>query len=144
MGRREREGKTAKGLCGKPVRSLARDMGGMVVENDLDRGVGGVSGIEELEKLDEFAAAMAFLDQGMDVTGEQIDPRHRGQGTVALVFVIAHHGPADAGEWRLLQSLVNFLLLPEDLYLTDVLNLLPNHLFLIVSTSRFSRDYPDL
>src|SRR5260370_29343843 len=103
MGRREREGKAANGLCGKPVRSLARDMGGMVVENDLDRGVGGVSGIEELEKFDEFAAAMAFLDQGMDVTGEQIDPRHQGQGTLALVFVIAHHRRADAGEGRAVQ-----------------------------------------
>lgn len=27
------------------------------------------------EELDEFAAAMAFFDQGMDVTGEQIDER---------------------------------------------------------------------
>src|SRR5438477_5196408 len=100
MRRREREGKSANGLRGKPVRGLARDMSGMVVENHLDRGVGGVGPVEELEKLDEFAAAVAFLDQGMDVTGEQIDPRHQGQGTVALVFVIAHHGRADAGKWR--------------------------------------------
>src|ERR1700726_2043772 len=100
MGRREREGKTANGLCGKPVRSLARDMGGMVVENHLNRGVGGGRGVEEIEKLDEFAAAVAFLDQGMDVTGEQIDTRHQGQGTVALVFVISHHGGAGAGKWR--------------------------------------------
>ena len=60
----------------------------MVVENDLDRGVGGVGGVEQLEKLDEFQAAVAFLDQGMDVTGEQIDPRHQGQGAVALILVI--------------------------------------------------------
>ena len=40
-----------------------------------------------------------FLDQGMDMTGEQIDPRHQGQGAVALVLVIAHHGRADAGNW---------------------------------------------
>jgi hypothetical protein len=32
---------------------------------------------------------VAFLDQGMDVTGEEIDPCHQGQGAVALVFVIA-------------------------------------------------------
>src|SRR5690349_1119875 len=73
MRRREREGKAANGLRGEPARGLARDMGGMVVENDLDRGVGGVGGVEELEKLDEFAATVAFLDQGVDVTGEQID-----------------------------------------------------------------------
>src|SRR6516165_11231199 len=72
----------------------------MVVENDLDRGVGRVSPVEELKKLDEFAAAVTFLDQGMDVTGEQIDPRHQGQGAVALVLVIAHHGRAGAGTWR--------------------------------------------
>ena len=34
-------------------------MGRMVVENDLD---GGVGGVEELEKLDEFATAVAFLE----------------------------------------------------------------------------------
>ena len=45
-------------------------MGGMVVENDLDRGVGGVGGVEELKQLNEFPTAVAFLDQGMDVTGE--------------------------------------------------------------------------
>src|SRR5438270_12182815 len=88
------------GLRGKPVRGLARDMGGMVVENHLDRGVGGVGPVEELEKLDEFAAAMAFLDKGMAVTGEQIDPRHQGRGPVALVFVMAIHVGAEAGRWR--------------------------------------------
>jgi len=45
MRRREREGKAANGLRSKPARGLARDMGGMVVENDLDRGVGGVGGV---------------------------------------------------------------------------------------------------
>src|SRR6266581_4576177 len=100
MRRREGEGEAANGLRSKPARGLARDMGGMVVENDLDRGVGGVGTVEELEKLDEFAAAVALLDQGMDVTGEQIDPRHQGQGAVALVLVIAHHSRADAGKGR--------------------------------------------
>src|SRR4051795_4229381 len=100
MRRREREGKTANGLRGEPARGLARDVGGMVVENDLDGGVGGVGGVEELEKLDEFATAVTFLDQGMDVTVEQIDTGHQGQGAVALVLVIAHHGRAGAGQWR--------------------------------------------
>src|SRR5438045_7859521 len=69
----------------------------MGVEDHLD---GGGGGVEELEKLDEFATAVAFLDQGTDVTSEQIDPGHQGQGAVALVLVIAHHGRADAGQWR--------------------------------------------
>jgi hypothetical protein len=55
-------------------------MGGMVVENNLDRGVGGVGGVKKLEKLNEFTTAVAFLDQSMDVAGEQIDARHQGQG----------------------------------------------------------------
>src|SRR5215831_5649726 len=97
MRRREGEGKAANGLRCKPARGLTRDMGGMVVENDLDRGVGGVGGVEELEKLNEFAATVAFLDQGVDVTGEQIDTGHQGQGTVAFVLVITHHGGAGAG-----------------------------------------------
>ena len=63
MRRREREGKAANRLRREPACRLARDMGGMVVENDLDCGVGGVGGVEELEELDEFTTAVAFLDQ---------------------------------------------------------------------------------
>jgi len=43
---------------------------------------------------------VAFLDQGMDVTGEQIDPRHQGQGAVALILVITQHGRAGARKRR--------------------------------------------
>jgi len=78
--------------CAASQLVVSRERGGMVVENDLDRGIGRVDRVEELEKLDEFAATVAFLDQGMDVTGEQIGPRHQRQGAAALVFVIAHHG----------------------------------------------------
>src|SRR5499433_2863395 len=71
-------------------------MSGLVVENDLNGGIGGVGRVKQLEELDEFAAAVAFLDQDMDVTGEEIDPCHQGQSAVALVFVIAHHSRAFA------------------------------------------------
>src|SRR5260370_18977223 len=98
--RREREGKAPNRLGGEPSRRLARDMGGMIVENDLDCRVGGVGGVEEPEELNELTAAVAFLDQGMDVTGEQIDASHQGQGAVARVLVIAHYGRAGAGKWR--------------------------------------------
>jgi hypothetical protein len=46
----------------------------MVVEDQLDRRVGRVSGIEKLEEFDELAAAVAVFDQGVDLAGEQIDP----------------------------------------------------------------------
>src|SRR5215472_5086347 len=95
MRRREREGKAANGLGGKPACGLARDMGGMVVENDLDCGVGGIGGVEEREKFDELAAAVAFLDQGMDMTGKQIDPRHQGQGSRGACT----RGPASPSGW---------------------------------------------
>ena len=84
MRRCECEGKAANGLRRQPARGLARDMGGMVVENDLDRGVGRIGGIEQLEKFNEFAAAVAFLDEGVNVTGEQIDTGHQGQGAVGV------------------------------------------------------------
>src|ERR1700726_5124936 len=100
MRRREREGKAPDWVHGKPARGLARDMGGMVVENNLDRGVGGVGGVKKLKKLNEFTTAVAFLDQSVEVTGEQIDARHQGQGAVAFVLVITHHGRAGAGKWR--------------------------------------------
>src|SRR5262249_33714142 len=55
---------------------------------------------EQLEKFNEFAAAVAFLDEGVNVTGEQIDTGHQGQGAVAFVLVITHHGWAGAGQRR--------------------------------------------
>src|SRR6202047_997400 len=100
MRRREREGKAPDWLRGEPARGLARDMGGMVVENNLDRGGGGVGGVKKLNKLNEFTTAVAFLDQSVDVTGEQIDVRHQGEGAVAFVLVITHDGRAGAGKWR--------------------------------------------
>jgi hypothetical protein len=49
-------------------------VGGVVVEDDLNGGVGRVGGVEKLEELDEFAAAVALLDQAVDVTGERSIP----------------------------------------------------------------------
>ena len=54
------EAEAANGLRRQPACGLARDMGGMVVENDLDRGVGRIGVIEQLEKFNEFVAAVAF------------------------------------------------------------------------------------
>src|SRR6202023_1798518 len=100
MRRREREGKAPDWLRGEPARGLARDMGGMVVENNLDRGVGGIGGVKKLKKLNEFTTAVAVLDQSVDVTGEQVDARHQSEGAVAFVLVITHDGRAGAGKWR--------------------------------------------
>ena len=49
----------------------------MIVEDQLDRCVGRIRGIEELEEFNEFAAAVAVLDEGEDLAGEQIDAGHK-------------------------------------------------------------------
>ena len=55
------------------------------VEDHLDRRMGWIRGIDELEEFDEFAAAMAVLDQGVNLAGEQIDTGHRDvRGSSAL------------------------------------------------------------
>ena len=40
------------------------------------------------------SAAVAFPNEGVDVAREQIDPGYQGQGAVAFVLVITHHGRA--------------------------------------------------
>jgi hypothetical protein len=55
--------------CAASQLVVSRERGGMVVENDLDRGIGRVDRVEELDSMNS-RVAVAFLDQGMDVTGE--------------------------------------------------------------------------
>src|SRR4029077_12112489 len=55
----------------------------------LDRCIGRVSGIEELEEFDELAAAVTVFDEGMDLASEQINPGQQAERAVALVFMIA-------------------------------------------------------
>jgi hypothetical protein len=58
---------------GEPGSGLSRDVRGMIVENQFDRSVGWIGGIEKLEEFDELSAAVAVSDQGMDLAGEQIN-----------------------------------------------------------------------
>ena len=44
----------------------------MVVEDQADRGVRRIGGVDQLEKVDELAAAVAVGDQGMNFAGESI------------------------------------------------------------------------
>ena len=56
----ESELEAAGGLIGKPSSGLPGDVRRMIIEDQMDRGVGRVGPVEKLEKLDEFpAAAMA-------------------------------------------------------------------------------------
>jgi hypothetical protein len=75
----EGEFEAAGGLIGEPGSGLLGDVGRMIVEDQLDRRMDRIGGIEKLKELDERTAAMAIPDQGVNLTGEQIDA---GQLTV--------------------------------------------------------------
>ena len=60
-------------LIGKPGFGFPRDMCRMIVEDQLDRCARRIGGIEKLEEFDEFPAAMAILDQRMDLAGDEVD-----------------------------------------------------------------------
>ena len=62
------EGKfqTADRLIGEPSLCLLGAVGGMIVEDQLDCRMGRIGGVEKLEKFDEFAAAVAVRDEGVN------------------------------------------------------------------------------
>ena len=71
----EGEFKAVRGLIGEPGFGLFGDVRGMIVEDQLDRCVGRIRGAEpSLRNSYEFAAAMAILDQRMDLAGARSMP----------------------------------------------------------------------
>ena len=94
---REGEFEAADGLLGQPSLGLLGDVCGMIVENQLDRRMGRIGGVEDLEELDEFAAAVAVPDEGVNLAGEQIDAGQQTDRAVALVFMIARESGMHAG-----------------------------------------------
>src|ERR1700728_163042 len=72
----------------------------MIVEDQLDRSPSRIFGVEELEEFDEFAAAMAVSDEGMELAGQQIDASQQTERAMALVFMIPGEGRMDAGFGR--------------------------------------------
>src|SRR5262249_37396073 len=67
---RERKLEAACGSCIEPGSGFFRDVGGMIVEDQLDRSMGRIGGIEKLEVFDELAAAVTVPDKGVDLPGE--------------------------------------------------------------------------
>ena len=98
--RREDEGKAALALLIEPRDGFLRDVGGMVVEDDLDRGIGGIGAIQPLEKADELAGAVAILATGMNLPGQKIDAGKKTQRAVADIFIIARQARMFVGDWR--------------------------------------------
>ena len=70
---REGELETADRLIGEPSLGLLGDVRGMIVEGQLDRRMGWIGGVEKLEEFDEFAAAVAILDESVNLASEQVD-----------------------------------------------------------------------
>src|SRR6266700_3909930 len=68
------------------------DVCGMIVEDQLDRRMGRIGGINELEEFDELAAAVAISHEGVNLAGQQVDTGQQADRAVALVFVIAREG----------------------------------------------------
>ena len=57
----------------EPGFCFSRYVGGMIVEDQLDRGAGRISGVEKLEEVDELSATVAVSDERMDLPGKQVD-----------------------------------------------------------------------
>ena len=72
----------------------------MIVEDQLDRRMGRIAGIEKPEKFDEFAAAMAILDESVNLAGKEVDPGQQTDRAVALILVVAREGRVLAGLGR--------------------------------------------
>jgi hypothetical protein len=89
---REGELEAAGRACCEPRLGFPGDVGGMIIEDQFDRSTGRVSGIDEPEEFDELSAAMAIPDQGVDLAGEQINPRQQAERAMTLVLVIAREG----------------------------------------------------
>src|ERR1700751_1488640 len=94
---REGEFEAAQWSCVEPGSGFFRDVSGMIVEDQLDRGAGRIGGIEQLEEFDELSTAMAVSDQGMDLATEQIDAGQQAERAMTFVLMITREGRVDAG-----------------------------------------------
>src|SRR6478672_3733882 len=89
---RERKVEAACRSCVEPGSGFPRDVCGMIVEDQLDRGAGRIGGIEKLEEFDELAAAVAISDERVDLAGEQINPGQQAERAMTFVLMIAREG----------------------------------------------------
>ena len=80
MRRGEHKLEAPRSLSSEPAAGLFGDVRGVIVEDHLDRGMSWVGHIKELEKLDELAASVAILDEGVDLAGEQVDTSQQADG----------------------------------------------------------------
>src|SRR3984893_5884166 len=117
----EREGEleAVRRLSGKPSLGFSGDVRRMVVEDQLDRRTGRVSGVEKLEEFDELSAAGTLLYQDVGLPSEQNDPGQQAERAMALVLMIAREGRVGARNGRQIrrrrcESLDSWLLIVGD------------------------------
>ena len=65
-----------------------RDVGGVVVQNNADGGLGRVTGIDLLEKGDEFPSPVFFVHLGNDASILKVERCQDGDGPQSLVLVV--------------------------------------------------------
>lgn len=68
----------------------------MIAEDQLDRSVRRIGGIDKPEEFDELSTAVAIFDKGVDLAGEQINPSQQAERAMAFVFMVARKGGVDA------------------------------------------------
>ena len=69
--------KTSRRSSVEPGSCFSRYVRGMIIEDQLDRGAGRISGVETLEEFNELPAAVAVSDERMDLPGKQVDSANR-------------------------------------------------------------------
>src|SRR5438445_476265 len=71
----------------EPGSCFSRYVRRMIIEDQLDRGTGRISGVETLEEFDELPAAVAVSDKRMDLPGKQVDSSQQAQRAMTFVLV---------------------------------------------------------
>src|SRR2546426_239441 len=66
------------GSCGQKGSGLLRDVGRMIVQNEPNRAVERVVGVEVLQQGNKLPAAVAPLDVRRHITGMQVESRQDG------------------------------------------------------------------
>ena len=84
----------------EPGSCFSRYVRGMIIEDQLDRGAGRISGVETLEEFDELPAAVAISDERMDLPGKQVNSGQQAQCAMTFVLVIPREGRVNAGLGR--------------------------------------------
>ena len=74
---REGELEAVRRLSGEPSLGFPGDVGRMVVEDQLDRRTGRVSGVEKLEEFDELSAAVTLLTKAWTFPVSRSIPANR-------------------------------------------------------------------